>query len=95
MAWNGGGVGNLSDIVDKGTYSSGSQIDLDDIVVSLPIDEINADIDAVEDLFVDAKDSLVHDFKEKESIAAERAQKLRHKINDLVAEELEEFFDEI
>lgn len=46
-------------------------------------------------MFEDARDALVADFKKSESIAAKKAQKIRGKINDLVAEELQEFFDEI
>lgn len=95
MAWNGGGAGNLSDIVHKGGSSVKSNVDLDDVVVTLPIDKLEADIETVEEAFEEARETLVKDVKKSEAIAANKAQKLRGKINDLVAEELRDFFEEV
>ena len=95
MAWNGGGSGNLSDIVHKGGYSFSSHVDLDDVVVSLPIDELEAELEAVEERLEDVEESLVEGFRKSEKLATKKAQDVRVKINDLVAEELRDFLDEM
>ena len=94
MAWNGGGAGNLSDIVDKGDYSPQATFEIEEVVAE-HLSEIDVQLGIVEESFEEAKDSFVKDFKKSQSTAEKKAQKIRGKITDLVAEELREFFEDV
>lgn len=94
MAWNGGGSSNLTDIIHDGGHTSSATLSIDDFVAD-HLEEIDEQIKATEEQFEEARESLTKNFEKTSSVAAKKAQKIRGKINDLVAEELREFFDEV
>lgn len=89
LAWNGGGSSNYSDIIDKGSYTVGKQVDEEEaITITIPsFTEIEADVEAEYEKAKHAAGRTGHHLEEK-------LEKLTSEIEDFVAEEMEGFFEE-
>ncbi|KAF2139014.1 uncharacterized protein K452DRAFT_328369 [Aplosporella prunicola CBS 121167] len=85
LAWNGGGSGNYSDIIQKGGYTVKSAKKID---VSLPsIDEVEEDIKG-------EFETIGRKAQAGSAKLESKVEKLAEKFEDFVADEMEEFFEE-
>lgn len=70
-------------------------VKLDRDLTRMNVDIPPTELENAEEIFEDVRETVVEDFTKTQSLAAEKTQKIRGKINDLVAEELQDFFEEI
>lgn len=90
MAWNGGGISNYSQIIDKGGYKAANV--QDDASATAPHVELTVpDVQEIKN----ALKSVGHKVEISSSKFAEKVEKMTKEIEDFVAEELKEFVEEL
>ncbi|KAI9812299.1 MAG: serine protease [Pycnora praestabilis] len=83
LAWNGGGSSNYTEIINKGIYNAA--IPEEEITITIPtMDNVEENMESAGRIIVSGSESMV-----------ERVEKLSEEIEDLVADELKGFFEEI
>lgn len=94
LAWNGGGSSNYSGIVSQGGYT----VDAADsyVRISLPSKaDIEKDISSVEAAVEESRNNFEHATRKTVESVSRKAEKVSGRIEDFVADELRDFFEEI
>jgi cerevisin len=90
LAWNGGGISNYSQIIDKGGYKA---VEVqDDVPAIAPHLELTVpDVQEIKD----ALEQVGKNMEISSAKFAERVEKMTKEIEDFVAEELKDFVQEL